>query len=152
MTLEVSRPAPHTISDWEEGEPIPPGYHPVQRVRKGAVVGGAVTFGVFYLISVLIAAAGTDISNANHTSNSAAGLYVPVAGPFITMTQSSSAVGNVFLALDGVAQGAGAALLIYGIAAPRTVLVRNDYGRPLVMPQPMILGRNAGGLGIVGTF
>jgi hypothetical protein len=47
---------PRVIRDWQEGEPIPAGYHPAQRMRTGAIVAGAVTFGVLYIISALIAA------------------------------------------------------------------------------------------------
>jgi hypothetical protein len=152
VTYEVRPAARRSVPDWQEGEPVPPGYHPVQRMRKGAVIGGAVTFGVLYFISVLIAAVGTDEANRTHTSNSVAGLYVPVVGPFIAMTQSSTAVGNVFLALDGLAQAGGAALLIYGITSPQTVLARSDNGRPLLLPQPILLGKSGGGLGLVGVF
>jgi hypothetical protein len=152
VTFEVARPAPHSLSDWQDGEPIPPGYHRVQRMRKGAIIGGAVTFGVLYFVSLLIAAAGTDEANRTHTSNSMAGLYVPAVGPFIAMTQSSTAVGGVFLAMDGLAQAGGAALFIYGVASPQTVLIRNDYGRPHLLPQPLLFGRSGGGLGLVGSF
>jgi hypothetical protein len=145
---------PRAITDWQEGDPVPPGYHPIQRIRKGAVIGGAVSFGVLYFISVLIAAAQQDTQNAVHgTDKSAAGLYIPVVGPFITMTQTSSAVGDVFLAIDGLGQGLGAALLIYGLTSPQTVLRRDDYfGRPRVVPQPLLFGHHGGGLGLTGTF
>ena len=144
---------PRVIKDWQEGEPIPAGYHPAQRMRKGAIVAGAVTFGVLYLISAFIAAAGTDIANASHSGNDVAGLFVPVAGPFITMAQSSSATADVFLAIDGAAQAAGAILLVYGLTSPQTVLVRDAiYSPPLLFPKPMILGKNGAGLGLVGSF
>lgn len=32
---------PRVITDWNEGEPIPRGYRPVQRTRAGLVAGGA---------------------------------------------------------------------------------------------------------------
>jgi hypothetical protein len=143
---------PRVITDWQEGETVPPGYHPAQRIRKGAVIGGAVTFGVVYFVNVLVAAGGTDYANSNHTSNSVAGLYAPVVGPFITMTQSSSAVADVFLVLDGLAQAGGAVLLLYGLTSPQTVLMRDDYGRPRLLPQPMLFGRAGAGAGLVGTF
>src|SRR4051812_9278756 len=31
----VASSGPRHINDWEEGEPIPRGYHPVHRIRKG---------------------------------------------------------------------------------------------------------------------
>jgi hypothetical protein len=152
VVIEYRSPSIQRAPDWQEGEPIPPGYHPVQRVRKGPVIAGACTFGILYLISVLVAAAGTDVSNSTNTNNSVWGLYVPVVGPFITMTQSSTAVGNVFLVIDGAGQAAGAVLLLYGIVSPQTVLVRDDYGRPKLLPQPMLFGKSGGGIGLTGTF
>jgi hypothetical protein len=143
---------PRVIKDWQEGEPIPAGYHPVERLRKGAIVAGAVTFGVLYIISALVAAIGTDTANATHTNNDVAGLFVPVAGPFITMTQSSSATADVFLVLDGAAQATGAILFVYGLTSPQTVLVRDAKYSPPLLPRPMILGRNGAGLGLVGSF
>jgi hypothetical protein len=150
--VEYNASRPRGAPDWQDGEPIPPGYHPVQRARRAPIIAGAVTFGILYLISVLVAAGGTDDANRNHTGNSLAGLYVPVVGPFITMTQNSSAVGNVVLVLDGAGQAAGAVLLLYGLVAPQTVLVRDDYGRPKLLPQPMLFGKSGGGIGLSGAF
>jgi hypothetical protein len=150
VSLEVKR-VPPVISDWQEGEPVPPGYHPVQRVRKGAIVGGAVPFAILYFISALVAAAQSDRTNGQ--DKSAAGLYFPVVGPFITMPQTSSAVSNVFLAMDGLVQGLGVALVIYGLTSPQTLLVRDDhYGRLRVVPQPLLFGGGGGGLGLTATF
>jgi hypothetical protein len=150
--VEYRPPRPRAAPDWQDGEPIPPGYHPVQRMRKGPVIAGACTFGILYFISVLVAAAGTDISNSNHTTSSVTGLYVPVVGPFITMTQSPSATGNVLLVIDGAGQVAGAVLLLYGLISPQTVLIRDDNGRPKLLPQPILLGKSGGGIGLSGTF
>lgn len=158
IQVEIVRPvsegqnAQRFITDWQEGEPIPPGYHPVQRMRRGPIIAGAVTFGVLYFLNVLIAAGATDAANASHSSSSVNGLYVPVIGPFITMTQTSSATANVFLVLDGAGQAAGAVLLLYGLTSPQTVLKRDAYGRPTLLPQPILFGRNGGGLGLTGTF
>ncbi len=81
----VAMSGPRVIKDWQEGEPIPPGYHPSTRVRTGLVVGGATMFGASYLISVLIAAVGQDSCNYLGCSNDAAPLFIPVVGPFVTM-------------------------------------------------------------------
>jgi hypothetical protein len=144
---------PRVIRDWQEGDPIPAGYHPAQRLRKGAVIGGAVTFGVLYFISVLIAAVGSDTATATHSNNPVAGLFVPVVGPFITMTQSSSATADVFLAIDGAAQAAGAILLVYGLTSPQTVLVRDaKLSAPPLFARPLLLGKDGAGLGAVGSF
>ena len=144
---------PRVIRDWQEGEPVPSGYHPAQRLRKGSIVAGAVTFGVLYFISVLVAAGGADVANANGSSNDVAGLFVPVVGPFITMTKSSTAMGDVILVMDGLGQATGAILLVYGLTQPQTVLVRDaKFSPPPLLPRPILLGKQGAGLGLVGTF
>jgi hypothetical protein len=145
----VALSGPRIINDWEEGDPVPPGYHPTTRVRKGPVIAGSIIFGVFYLFSTLVAAVGSDTSGGS--GNPEAALWIPGIGPFIQMGSTSSAIGNWALAIDGVAQSGGLALLIYGIAAPRTVLVRNDLGLRLA-PRLMALGHGGGGVGLGGSF
>jgi len=143
----VAQSGPRRINDWEPGEPIPPGYHPVTRIRTGLVVGGAVTFGVMYLLTVVVAATIHDAGG-----RSSAGLYVPVAGPFVQMANTSYASLDVLLAIDGLAQAAGVAMLIAGIAAPKSVLIRNDLGKFEMKPTPMVFGNNGAGFGFKGTF
>lgn len=151
MPQSVALSGPRVIKDYEEGEPIPPGYHAESRVRTGLVVGGAVTFGVLYLLSALTGAAINDVNKATSSNNDSGDfLFVPVAGPFLQMTKTESSTGNVFLAIDGIAQAAGATMLIVGITSPKTVLVRNDLGQVQVMP--MRMGKDGAGLGLVGTF
>lgn len=146
----VALSGPRMIKDYEEGEPVPPGYHPETKVRTGYVVGGAVTFGVLYLLSVLVGAAITDVNRGTGGSESGELLYVPVAGPFLQMINTESSTGNVTLAIDGAGQALGATLLIVGITSPRTVLVRNDLAQVRIMPMKM--GQSGGGIGIGGTF
>src|ERR1700676_408234 len=52
----VALSGPRTIGDWKEGDPVPDGYRTATRVRRSAIIGGAVTFGVLYLLSALAAA------------------------------------------------------------------------------------------------
>lgn len=152
----VANSGPRRITDWEEGEPIPPGYHPVTRIRKGLVIGGAVTFGVIYLTNVLVAVIHSDACKSlDCTSTSLKPLYAPIVGPFIQMGSTSSATGNFFLVLDGLLQAGGVAMLIAGIAAPKTVLVRNDLAltkKLEIRPTPMTFGPSSAGFGFVGKF
>ncbi len=156
----VAMSGPRIIRDWQEGEPIPPGYHPSTRIRTGLVAGGATMFGATYLISLLVAAIGQDSCTAVSTmggvqcTNDAAPLFIPVVGPFITMGNvRDSATADVFLVLDGLLQVGGIAMFIAGLAWPKTVLVRNDLGKNKihVTPTPM-LGQNMAGAGLIGTF
>jgi hypothetical protein len=161
----VAMSGPRVLRDWHEGEPIPPGYHPSTRVRTGLIAGGLTMFGAPYLISVLAAAIGEDAKNSSTIYNSscncyqtqagtndAAPLFIPVVGPFITMGNSNSASLDVLLVVDGLLQAAGVGLFIYGVAVPKTVLVRNDLGKVKINPPMPFVGKNSMGLGLSGSF
>ncbi len=149
----VAMSGPRVIRDWHEGEPIPPGYHPSTRIRTGLVAGGAAMFGAPYLISVLVAAAGADLQSNSGGTNAAAPLYIPVVGPFITMGNvSDSATADVFLVIDGLLQATGVALFIYGLAVPKTVLVRNDLGALKNVMATPVIGKNFTGVGLSAQF
>lgn len=156
----VAMSGPRRITDWEEGEPIPPGYHPVSRIRKGLVIGGAITFGTIYLTNVLTAAVASDTCNSlggcSGSGSNLSALYVPVIGPFIQMGSTHSATGNFFLVMDGLLQAGGVAMFVAGLAAPRMVLVRNDLAKAppklQITPIPLSFGKDGGGLGFVGAF
>lgn len=141
---------PSTLDDWPEGTAAPPGYHWTEKPRLGAIIGGACLFGVTWLVTAAVGGLGYDFSTTKDTDY--LWLYVPIAGPFIEMSRGVSATASVFLAADGVAQAAGAALLIYGLASPVSKVVRNDSSKVRVMPVPLALGRGATGLGLVGQF
>jgi hypothetical protein len=140
----VALSGPRVITDWQEGEPVPSGYHPSTHIRRGPVIAGSIIFGVFYLFATFAASAATDI----HGTSTDPALWIPCVGPFIQMGSTSSALGNWALGVDGLAQSAGLALLIYGIASPSVVLVRNDLGLR-VLPH---VNPGGGGLRLVASF
>jgi len=149
----VAMSGPRVLKDWHEGEPIPPGYHPSTRIRGGLVGGGAGLFAGTYLISVLVAAVGQDLRADNGGANAAAPLFIPVVGPFITMGNvSGSATADVFLVIDGLAQAMGVAMFIYGLAVPKTVLVRNDLGKVKFNPPMPFVAKSGAGIGLSGSF
>src|SRR5262249_4447929 len=92
-------PAPRTISDSDESQPIPPGYHKSTKVRVGLIVGGAITFSVVYLSTALAGAIASDVG-----AHSGKLLFIPVAGPLAVLGGSNSAVADFFLVLDTLAQ------------------------------------------------
>ena len=139
QSIAMSGPA---HMDWDDERTPPPGYHLETRVRKGLVIAGAVTFGSMYILTALTAAAINDTSSGN-----AGVLYVPVAGPFMYLGETGSQSGKVILVIDGLAQAAGAAMLITGLAAPKTIAVRNDLAKVNITP---VFG--PGSVGVVGTF
>ena len=105
-------------------------------------------------------------ASAAQFENGSVWLAVPVAGPWLTMGQRSSAcdtsdptakeglkcAGDVFavmaLIMDGVAQATGATLLAIGYSATKTVLVRDDQ---IMRISPMPIGTGYGA-GVVGLF
>jgi hypothetical protein len=148
----VALSGPNEITSYNEGSPVPPGYTPVERVRKGAVIGGAVTFGSLYLLSAFSASLSVDNGDGK-----LAPLYIPAVGPFVQMAQTDTATGNFFLAIDGAGQCLGLGLFIYGLASPKTILLRNDLAggtaknetKARVVP---MTGQGTTGLAVVGTF
>jgi len=146
----VAMSGPREIRSYEAGDPIPPGYRPVERTRRGLIVGGAVLFGTLYFISALAAAI-----DADNGKGELAPLWVPGVGPFIQMFSTDSATGKLFLGIDGVGQSAGLFMLVYGLTARKTVLVRNDLAKgpekPGVTVAPLV-GAGTSGLALRGTF
>lgn len=138
---------PPRLVDWEPGEPIPAGYHPITRKRTGLVVGGAVTFGATYLFTALGGAIASDTG-----SDRAALLMIPVVGPFAMVGDGSGATGSFGLVLNGLTQAAGVTMFALGFALPKTVLVRDDLAKVEVSPVPMSFGPQSGGVGLVGRF
>jgi hypothetical protein len=116
----------------------PPGYHTESRVQTGLIVGGALTFGIPYVLSATAAASSLSGSGSMYEP-----LFIPIVGPFITLssahvfagtndaaTQVARVFGGFGLVLDGLIQLGGATLLIVGIAVPREVVVRDAAAMP----------------------
>jgi hypothetical protein len=157
---------PYTM-DYIEGAEVPPGYIKVERVRKGLVIAGAVTFGVSWLVSATAGVALTDESNGgdcayesysengyyysechdNDENEGAIPLFIPLVGPFIAMgtMEDVEGPGRAALFLDGVVQVGGMAMLIAGVAAKQTVLVRSGNTTVSVAPGP-------GSVNFTGSF
>jgi hypothetical protein len=132
---------------FEEGQPIPPGYRVETRAKRGLIVGGAVTFGVLYLLSAFAATVAID----GNDSEEFGPLLIPVAGPFVTVgTAGAEGVGTFALVLDGVGQAGGVAMFIAGIMTEEKFLLRNDQAKITVTP--MMLGESSLGLGIRGSM
>ena len=145
----VAMSGPEEITDFDFSRPVPLGYTPILRARKHLIVGGAVTFGVVYGLSAFVAAVGEDASRGER-ENTAASLWIPVAGPFLEMGHTDSATGRLFFASVGAAQLAGALMLYYGVSSKDRVLVRNDLvGSLTVAP---LAGNGASGMALAGRF
>jgi hypothetical protein len=145
MVLAPSYYWPATIEDWEEGDPIPPGYvKEERRGRRGPIIGGAVTFGSLYMVTAMAASVTSD------TDPSTRVLLVPVFGPLLRLADHKEGAEATICALDGLGQMVGLTLLIAGLSAKRTVLVRREPG---IRVEPRPLGvRGGAGVALGGTF
>jgi len=141
--------------EYFEGDPVPEGYHKATRVRKGLVIAGAATFGGAWLLSVVTASLAVDTTSSfssGMTEGDAAVLYIPVAGPFVSLaTYNPSATGSLVLVIDGLAQAGGLAMLITGLASEQTYLRRTRAAERHVELQPLA-GPGLVGAGLSGAF
>ena len=127
-----------------EGQPIPAGYRVSTHARRGLVIGGAVTFGVLYVLSIIAA----DTANSDgHKDDNLKSLYIPAIGPFIAGAGSDGSKSIFYL--DGFGQVAGLAMFIGGFAFPQTELVRNDVASVRVLP---MVGQGKSGLTVNVAF
>lgn len=144
--------------DYEDGDPVPPGYHKRTHARKGMAIGGGVTFGALYVFTLLTAAVGDSVCSAPsggsaHSCNTTGWreLYIPVAGPFVAIAGFGGGGGTAALVIDGIGQAAGFGLLVAGIAMQQTELTRDDVSKRKLFVTPT-MARGSSGVGVGGTF
>lgn len=125
-----------------EGGPVPPGGRLETRPRLGLTIGGGVTFGTTWVLTALIGAVAGSISDTASGSggrSTAWWLVAPVVGPVafgLANNDSIRSGGWFVLALDSIAQGAGLAMLIYGVTNPATYVVFDGLGRRQAPARP----------------
>jgi hypothetical protein len=119
-------PRPRKL-EWRPGEVIPPGYESEEGPSKRFLVGGIVTLGSLYLgssVAAYIAVFAGDTELAP--------LFVPVAGPFISIgTAETDGTASYLLVLDGIGQAAGLAMALVSAFERDTWLRRLPTGIPL---------------------
>jgi hypothetical protein len=144
----VALSGPKEIAASDDTRPAPAGYTAVMRPRRHLIVGGAVTLGVSYSISAMVAAIGDDTSDGGR--NEVGAMWIPVAGPFIQLADTNSSTARVFLAGLGGAQLAGAIMLYYGLTTQQRIFVRNDLvGSMTILPTS---GNGVSGMALAGRF
>lgn len=139
------QPAPQPAElPYAEGDAIPPGYSLESRVRRGPVIAGTILFATTYGINLLVASIADGSDDANW-------LYVPGVGTWPLVDNACERDGGddgcEFLILHSAAHTFGLGLLIYGIAAQKSVLVRDSKVRVL----PARIGSGSG-LALDATF
>lgn len=148
---------PRTLP-YDEGQPIPQGYTRREKPRLGLIIGGAVTLGVSYLLSLMafviddsVSCVEFDGSGGCDETSDLWPLAIPVAGPFLTIgTTDGEQDSLTILLLDGLAQVGGVVMLVLGVTSKKTVLVRNDLAEVHVTPLSFANGGH--GLGLAGHF
>lgn len=147
--LADDAPGPKVL-DAEPGEPAPPGYVYQEKTRVGPIVGGSVLFGSVYALTAFagfVGELGNAVTYDGPRQTSYASLFVPAVGPFMQIASSSPSAGAAtVLAIDGIAQCAGVALLVYGLSSKRTIFVRQDVA---LAP---VVGNGTTGAMLVGRF
>lgn len=125
--------------------PAPAGYALEKTTRKGFWIPGLAIFSASYISAVLAA----QPSANNGTSY----LYIPVAGPWITLSTCEDCVDPAYslLALDGLMQVAGATLFTLGLSWKQSEYVRTYKGFSFQVT-PRQFGRGSYGVGVTGTF
>ncbi len=140
----VALSGPEEIDDPEDDRRAPAGYTEVHRTRRHLIVGGAVTLGVTWFVSSMVA------SVAHDTGTNLDPLYIPVAGPFVEMGNTDNATARFFLASLGAAELAGAIMLYYGVSSKKRVFVRNDLVGDLHLAP--LANRDVQGFALAGSF
>lgn len=157
------------VREWRLGQPAPIGYH-VARKHTAGIVGGSLLAGG-YGLSVLYGVAlrsechvptesTTRPCNAEPLYHAAGFLFIPIVGPFLTLTdhEVQQDGGAIFwFSVFGAMQVAGATLLTYDLAVPHYGLKRGPGplvgagSPPRFWVAPTYLGRGPG-LVLVGQL
>jgi hypothetical protein len=142
---------------YQEGQQIPQGYYLDEGIRRGPVIAGTIVFGVPYVLGFSIAA-------GLNFESSTGWLALPVAGPWLTLATREDSCDETdpfdsgceddrairtLLVLDGLMQGVGAILSVWGLTSPRKRLLRNDVSTIVVSPRRVGAGF---GFGVAGSW
>jgi hypothetical protein len=135
----------------EDEEPPP---SPEQRARSRLVKGGAALFGAAYGVSLL----GVAFENLACTRGPCVSvdhddaLAIPGVGPFVQMVWTTNPLGNVLLALDGLAQASGIAMITIGLVLKPEITISDAAAEAPRFALLPIVGPGRFGAGLGGTF
>ncbi|HRI54466.1 MAG TPA: hypothetical protein PLW65_30210 [Pseudomonadota bacterium] len=158
-------PAPGTQPTYVQLSRTPLRYE--SRPRRNLIIGGGLTLGLSYTITAILASSYTDSlyaydENTRRNSITSTGgsfgatstlwpLYIPVLGPWIQMGYlygNGSQLGSTLLAIDGLVQAGGLAILIAGAVSRTRVAV---YARNSLTVSPLTVSSGSGVL-VGGRF
>jgi hypothetical protein len=145
---------------WRPGQPAPDGYHVETKPDVKTIKRGVTMLVAFWLISVLAGAALNENEKpAPEDDNGVepgdwSTLYIPIAGPFLTMKNTSTKqAGWPLLLIDGLLQSTGVIMIGVGFANRKEYLERNTAARfvPKLRLEPMV-GPHSAGLSVTSSF
>lgn len=111
--------ADKTTVPYEPGVPGPPGFVLRERTSTGLVIGGSVSFGAAYVMSVATGAMALADEDAGDEDESWGPIFIPVVGPAITAASvHANSVGSFLLVADSVVQTVGVGLFVLGLVDP----------------------------------
>lgn len=130
---------------YTEGDPVPTGYHVESRVRRGPIIAGTIMAGTTYFVNLLVA----DVEERDGDDRST-WLYVPGVGTWAYVDDAcdDERDGCSFVIMHSLTHSIGLAMIIYGIAAPKQLLVR-DTAALRITPY---LARSTSGIAATGSF
>ena len=130
------------------------------RPRRNLIIGGGLTLGLAYTVTAVLAASYADslysydeYTHRNSISSTGGSfgltsnlwpLYIPVLGPWIEMAYlygNGSGLGSTLLAIDGLVQAGGLAILIIGAVSRTRVAV---YAKNSLTVSPLTLSSGSG--------
>ena len=159
-TSASASPDAPPILPYREGMPVPSGYRLVDRPATELITAGLVGLGISYATGVIIAA-------SQGFDNGTALLALPIFGPYaaIATRQYDCEVDTVaaakkctadetqivtLMAVDGLAQTAGALVAVAGLMSGTKELLRSDL--PEVMVTPPVSARSGWQFSVRGDF
>jgi hypothetical protein len=111
-----------TTIEYEEGDPILPGYQLVTRPHRALFAAGLSTFLASYGLTFVISSIALTSDDANEDFGP---LLIPIFGPIITMSVADTAgAGTFWLAVDSAVQTGGLLLLAASLAHEEMYLRR----------------------------
>ena len=156
----TSPPWRTAVYGWDPDVPTPDGYVVESEMNGGLLASGIALLGSTWTISILAAVVATSIEDNQDEDTPAspdettaadwAPLFIPVAGPFVTIrTVHASGGGLGLLIADGLMQIAGLAGIIAGPLDREYKLVPSEMAELGLAP---VLDRTMHGLALSGRF
>lgn len=145
------------LDGYDPRVPPPVGYEVVTKRSDKLLASGIVAASVTYATTAAIATHVTFVADGGKHARDAWPMFVPLLGPFVTMSNvdpkaPSADLAYFGLAMTGAAQVVGFTMLAAGLAFERPELVRVSRSARVEVRAAPLLGKEVQGLGLAGSF